>query len=95
MKSYERAYILVESSLDNLLSGVEVKKRQKGKGGIKPCVTSSDKFGTSPASLIGSIAAITVRYGVIIQFLSTREQAEEYCLTVLRKYYSVKRAGEL
>jgi hypothetical protein len=72
-------------------------KRRKYKDGVKigntpACSTYS---GIHPNSIYGSIVSIMCRYNVMVYFAQNRDDAERFTLQTLRKFYDLKRKGEI
>lgn len=93
MKAYQRAYIIVEEPLNSLFDGLKIQKGGKGRAGIRPQVKQA--IGMHPNSLFGTIVSILVRYNIPIIFARDRKEAEQFTLGILKKYYQLKKLGEL
>lgn len=91
LQGLERAYIIVETTLDNLMEGIEIKRNSRGKEGIRPNV--KQKVGIHPNSLFGTVVSIMTRYNIPIIFSKNRKEAERFTLEILKKFYSIKRSN--
>lgn len=93
MSKFERAYLLIESSLESLLEGIEIKKNFKSENKIKPL--NKQKIGVHPESIFGTIISINVRFGIPVIFAKNKHEAQKYLVSILQKYYLLKRNNEI
>lgn len=97
MMTYKRAYIVVEDTLDVILGKHEIRPagswRGTKKGTVRPFATQTIMM--HPNAIWGTIISINVRYGVHFFFADGKQEAERFVLSTLKKYFSLKRGGDL
>jgi len=93
MSEYFRKFIVIEGGLSEVLSPVEIKKGIGTGDSVRPL--SKKYVNMNPEAVFQTIVSIMVRYGVAFFFAEDRRQAEKLTLSVLTKFYLLKRSHEL
>jgi len=94
MSNYERKFLVVEGTFQEVMSPIEVPKTKFMKGGkVRPLVKTQVQM--HPNAIWQTIISIMLRYNVIFFFAENRKQAEDFVLGVLRKFYRLKRESSL
>ena len=93
LSKLERHFIVIESSLKDILkpqsiSGTLSKKK---KGTMRPFYKTYSKVNNE--SVYQTIVSISIRYNTMFYFGENRRDAEKFTLSVLLKYYKLKREG--
>ena len=94
MKEWKLKFIMIEGTLEELLAPQTIKSGFKSIDG-KVTPLTKQYSGIHPNSIYQTIISIMVRYGIIFYFASNRKDGEKFVLSVLRKFYKLKREGEL
>lgn len=95
MMFFERKYVVVECELSEMLSPIAIKKNihKPRPGYVRGKV---DRYvNIAPNAIKRTVESIMVRYNVPIVFCIDRDHAEEFTLCMLKKYYNLKRKGEI
>ena len=92
MNDYEIKIIVVECELSRLIemcTTERLTKKRLATGRFKP---SDNKRMIHPNVVKGSVTSIFTKYCVPIYFAMGRKDAEEFTLSILTKYYKLKRS---
>ncbi len=95
MKQFPKKFILVEASFsDIILPLASLRGGFKAKTGhVRPQAISFTKMHSN--AILQTIISIMLRYDVIFFFADSKVQAEEFIYSTLKKFYKLKRSGEI
>lgn len=88
-------FIIIEGTLDEVCSSCIIGSNPKSKKDnmVRPMVSRVVQISWN--SVFGSIISLTLRYDIHFIFARSKTEAEKFCLSLLVKFYKLKRGNEL
>jgi len=94
MMAIKHRFIVVEDTVDSLLNMTRPEKfKASKKGHVRPVLEPKIKM--HPNSIYMTIISIFIRYQPAFYFAKNRAEGEKFTLSVLKRFYALKRSGEV
>lgn len=88
-------FIVIEGTLEEVMSYTTIGSNPKGKSEHSVRPFTHKTVGMAPEAVFGTLVSLMIRYDVHFIFAKDRKDAEKWCLSLLLKFYKLKRGNEL